>query len=114
MHTGSEGIGKSGILDTSPLSVTLFPYYYLMSQTTKLVLGIAVAVVVLGGAYYYWQQTHGPSSSEEQTEVTTLPTGTDKSDNSLEKDLSSIDAQIQAVANDNTNAAASVQAASAQ
>ena len=83
-----------------------------MSQTSKLVLGIAVAAIVLAGAYYYWHKTQ--TSQSQGSEVTSLPSGTDSSDSSLQSDLSAIDAQIQEVGNDTASVTDSVAAASAQ
>ena len=84
-----------------------------MSQTTKIVFGIAVAVVVLGGGYAYM---HRPESQlrPENPEVTTLPSGTDKSDTALDADLRAIDSQLSAVGVDSANLKASVSAAQSQ
>jgi uncharacterized protein HemX len=89
-----------------------------MSQTTKTVLGIAIVAVVLAGAYYYWHQhsatTSASTSSASAADVTTLPSGSSTTNASIEQDLSSIDAQIQAANTDNAAAGASVNAAQAQ
>ena len=85
-----------------------------MSQTTKIVLGIVLAVIVLGGAYYYWQTKEQSTGSLEKAEVTTLPSGTNKSDTALENDLGSIDAQIQAVGTDNSTTRTSIDTVSTQ
>lgn len=86
-----------------------------MSQTSKIVIGIAVAAVVLAGAYYYWQTTQsGTRDTQATEEVTTLPTGTNSSDTSLDTDINAIDSQIQAVGTDNANVDASVSAVSPQ
>ncbi len=86
-----------------------------MSQTSKIVLGIAVAAVVLAGAYYYWQQTESKTAQTQGTEeITTLPSGTNSSDTSLDTDINAIDSQIQAVGTDNANVSASVSAVSPQ
>ncbi|MEK7602030.1 MAG: hypothetical protein AAB472_00895 [Patescibacteria group bacterium] len=85
-----------------------------MSKNTKIVLGILAAVVILGGCYAYWQYRESTRSGAEQTEVTTLPSGTDQSDTALESDLGSIDAQINAVGSDNADAKASIQDVVAQ
>ena len=113
MHRHIFSIGKSGILYTSLLSVPEPSLALRMSQTTKIVIGLVVLALVAGGAYWYWQEAHAPSS-EEKAEVTTLPSGADKSDAALEQDFSSIDTQIQAVGKDNANTDASVKAAASQ
>lgn len=85
-----------------------------MSQTTKLVLGIAIAVMVLGSGYAYWKNSAEKAESTSAEEVTTLPSGTDTSDPALDKDMSAIDTQIQAVGTDNTDVSTSVTAAQAK
>ena len=84
-----------------------------MSQTSKIVLGIAVLLVLALGAYYYWQQQEA-SKVPNANEVTTLPTGSNASDSSIEQDLSAIDAQLKAAGDDTTAAHASVNTAAAQ
>lgn len=84
-----------------------------MSQTSKIVLGIAVLAVLLGGAVYYWHSTRDTddtATNASASDVTTLPSGASTTDSSIEQDLASIDSQIQAVANDNADAGASVAA----
>jgi uncharacterized protein HemX len=86
-----------------------------MSQTSKLVLGIAVLLVIALGAYYYWHsQQASQVTASNPTEVTTLPSGSSTSDTSIEQDLSSIDSQIKASNDDNANVHTSVTAAAAQ
>jgi uncharacterized protein HemX len=87
-----------------------------MSQTSKLVLGIAVLLVIALGAYFYWhqQQARESSTASNPSEVTTLPTGSSTSDTSIEQDLSAIDAQIKSAHDDTASASASVDAAAAQ
>jgi hypothetical protein len=85
-----------------------------MSQTSKIVLGIAVVAVLLAGAYYYWHMHQGTAAGSNSTaaaDVTALPSGSSSTDASLAKDLASIDSQIQAVNKDNMTASASVAAA---
>lgn len=86
-----------------------------MSQTSKIVLGVAVLAVVALGVFYYWhamQQT-APAGTES-AEVTSLPSGAKTDDASIEQDLSSVDAQLQGVASDNSDVNTSVSAAAAQ
>ena len=86
-----------------------------MSQTSKLVLGIAVLLVIALGAYYYWHQQQTASvPASNSTEVTTLPSGSSTSDTAIEQDLSSIDSQIKASGGDNADVHTSVSAAAAQ
>ncbi len=89
-----------------------------MSQTSKIVLGIAVVAVVLAGGFYFWYQQQGAQSegttSASAANVTTLPSGTATTNTSIDQDLSAIDAQIKAVGNDNASAKTSVDAAAAQ
>jgi hypothetical protein len=84
-----------------------------MSKTTKLVLGIVIAAMVLGGGYAYWQSSQ-TAAMPESPEVTTLPSGTDKSDGALDADLKAIDSQLKDVGTDATNLSASVSAAQSQ
>lgn len=81
-----------------------------MSQTMKLVLGIVIAVMVLASGYLYWQHKMMQTSAGTPSEVTTLPSGNDTSDEALDKDLGSIDTQIQGVSSDNADVSASVTA----
>lgn len=93
-----------------------------MSQTSKIVLGIAVVVIVLIGAYFIWHRTASAPETTGQAqgtgspeETTTLPSGSNTSDAAIDQDLTSIDTQIQAVDTDNASAADSINtAASAQ
>lgn len=79
-----------------------------MSQTTKLVLGVAIAVMVLGSGYAYWKNTQIKAGQNNPAEVTTLPSGKETTNTALDQDLSAIDAQLQAVSSDNANVSASV------
>ncbi len=85
-----------------------------MSQTTKLVLGIAIAVMVIGSGYAYWKNSHEKMEPTSAEEVTTLPSGTDTSDTALDTDMKAIDTQIQAVGTDNADVSTSVTAAQAR
>jgi len=86
-----------------------------MSQTSKIVLGIAVVAVVLIGGFYYWHQNQkNNDSATNSQEVTNLPSGSKTDDASLEQDFSSVDTQLQGVASDNADAKASVNAAVSQ
>jgi len=86
-----------------------------MSQTSKIVLAVAVGAIVLAGAYYYWHQTQETvSTTGTNEEVTTLPSGTNTSDTSLDTDISAVDSQIQSVGTDNASVSQSVSAAAAQ
>lgn len=80
-----------------------------MSQTSKITLGIFAVVVILLGGFFYWQMTN-TSSTDENAETTALPSGQATDDSSLEEDLASIDAQIQAVGSDNSSAGESIDA----
>ena len=79
-----------------------------MSHTTKLVLGIAVAVIVLGGGYAYWQNTKEVGTPTSMEEVTSLPSGTDTTDQALDSDMTAVDAQLKAVGTDNANVTTSI------
>ncbi len=85
-----------------------------MSQTTKLVLGIAIAVMVIGSGYAYWKRSAEKAESPSAEEVTTLPSGSDTSDAALDTDIKAIDTQIQAVGTDNADVSTSVTAAQAK
>ncbi len=85
-----------------------------MSQTSKIVLAIAVVAVVLLGGFYYWNVMRSSAPAPENPEVTTLPTGSDSSDTAIDEDLASIDAQLDAVSDDNASANDSVNAAVSQ
>lgn len=69
-----------------------------------------LAVILLGG-FFYWQMTSPFMPGAESTEVTTLPSGQNTDDSSINEDLASIDAQIQAVSADNASAGESVNTA---
>ena len=79
-----------------------------MSQTTKLVLGIAVAVIVLGGGYAYWQNSMESTTPTSTEEVTSLPSGTDTTDQALDSDITAVDAQLKAVGTDNAGVTTSI------
>lgn len=87
-----------------------------MSQTAKIVLGIAIVAVILLAAFYYWHtaKAPAPANTAANPEVSTLPSGTNTSDAALQQDLSAIDAQLQSVQQDNSDASASVQTAVSQ
>lgn len=87
-----------------------------MSQTSKIVLGIAIAAVALLGGFYYWHvmQRTGPEGQETSEETTSLPSGQKSDDASIEQDLSAVDTQMQGVQSDNADVGASVSAAAAQ
>jgi outer membrane murein-binding lipoprotein Lpp len=80
-----------------------------MSKKSKIVLGCAGIAVLLLGGFYYWNSMR--SVAPENPEVSTLPTGENTSDDSLDTDLAAIDAQIQAVGSDTASANDSVNAA---
>lgn len=84
-----------------------------MSKTSKTILGIVILVIVLALAIIFWrrEQAQAPTGAEEVTE---LPTGSETTDEALDEDLSSIDAQLQGVADDNANVSASVDQVGAQ
>lgn len=83
-----------------------------MSQTSKIVLGIAgVAVVLLAVGYYWHANQVGEEKLPENAETSTLPSGQASDDTALEQDFTAIDSQIQAVGTDNANANESVNAA---
>ncbi len=85
-----------------------------MSQTVKIVLGIVVLAAIVGGLYY-WNQTHeAKEPTPNGTETTSLPSGNSTTDGAIEQDVTSIDAQLDGVSQDNANANASVNAAAAQ
>lgn len=79
-----------------------------MSQTSKITLGICVLVVVLLGVFFYWQMKDPFMMQDAET---ALPTGQATDDSSLEEDLASIDAQIEAVSSDNASASESIDTA---
>ena len=88
-----------------------------MSKTSKIVLGVAVLAVLLLGGFYYWQtmqKNAALSGTQGAAEVTTLPSGASTNDAAIEKDLTSVDAQLAGVASDNTDTHTSVSAAAAQ
>jgi hypothetical protein len=87
-----------------------------MSQTAKIVLGIAIVAVILLAAFYYWHVAKAPTASPAvaNPEVSTLPSGSSTSDAAIQEDLTAIDAQLQSVHQDNTDASASVQTAVSQ
>jgi outer membrane murein-binding lipoprotein Lpp len=85
-----------------------------MSQTSKIVLGVAIVAVALLAGFYYWQSGNASRMNAEGSETTTLPTGSKTDDASLEQDFSAIDAQLTDVSTDNANADASVNAAVTQ
>jgi outer membrane murein-binding lipoprotein Lpp len=83
-----------------------------MSQTSKIVLGIAgVAVVLLAVGYYWHANQLTKETGPENAETTTLPSGQASDDTALEQDFGAIDTQLQAVGTDNANANESVNAA---
>jgi hypothetical protein len=84
-----------------------------MSKTSQIVLGVAALAVIALGAYY-WHARETKEAPGPSTENTTLPTGSSASDSSIEKDLTSIDAQILEARTDTASARASVDAAAAQ
>ena len=80
-----------------------------MSQSTKLVLGVAVAVLVLGGGYAYWNSKElSETAMPGSPEVSTLPSGTATTDTALDTDLQAVDAQLQLVDKDNANTKSSI------
>lgn len=85
-----------------------------MSKNSKIVLGVVALAIIALGAYYWHQNETAGNTAPNSEEVTTLPSGTNTSDSSIEQDLNSIDAQIQAARNDSADASASVDAAAAQ
>ncbi len=89
-----------------------------MSQTNKVIVGVAVLAVVAGGAYY-WFALHGKTDSMANQEkgsymnqgpatVTTLPSGSDTSDAALQQDSAAIDAQMKGLDSDSANVDQSV------
>ena len=86
-----------------------------MSQTTKLVLGIAVAALVFGGGYAYWNSKEtSETAMPGSPEVTSLPSGSATTDNALDTDLQTIDAQLNQVDKDNASAKATISSSVAQ
>lgn len=80
-----------------------------MSQSTKLVLGIAVAVLVLGGGYAYWNSKElSETAMPGSPEVSTLPSGTATTDTALDTDLQAVDSQLNLVDKDNANTKSSI------
>ena len=85
-----------------------------MSQTTKLVLGIAIAFMVIGSGYAYFKNSEEKMEPTNAEEMTTLPSGTDTSDAALDADMNAIDTQIKGVGTDNADVSTSVTAAQAK
>lgn len=86
-----------------------------MSQTSKIVLGIAIAAIALLGGFYYWNATHTETVGQESAEEkTSLPSGDNTQDSAIEQDFSAVDTQLSGVQSDNADVGASVSAAAAQ
>lgn len=86
-----------------------------ISQTTKLILGLAVVIVLFASGYAYYHAHEeivaaGPASPE----VTTLPSGSDLSNAALDTDIQAVDSQMTEVQKDNANTKASIQTAVVQ
>lgn len=67
-----------------------------MSTTWKVVIGVVI-VVLIGTAAYFWS-TEKASAPQD---TAALPTGNSTTDDSLDKDMQSMDAQINAFTSDN-------------
>lgn len=82
-----------------------------MSNIAKIIL---IIIIVLAGGAYYWYSSGDMSGNKIEDENSmaaaetvetsdTLPTGADASDATLEKDLVTVDAQMNAFASDNAS-----------
>lgn len=79
-----------------------------MSQNAKIISGIVVAVVVLVGGALYVHYSHSPgdeaweskSGSAMTDDSGTLPSGSDASDQGISQDMQSINANLDASAQD--------------
>src|SRR6266481_1646073 len=98
-----------GGMSTAILSALARSNHEPMSQNTKIAI-IVVAVLVLGGLGYYWyqQSTPKPVGATFVNTPATLPSGTDTSDQGLQKDTSAIDAQLNGLQGDQATVNSSV------
>ena len=89
-----------------------------MSQNAKILTGIAVVVVVLVGGALYMHSRNAPgwAGSESGAAMTddsgTLPSGSDTSDQGIDQDMQSINANLNASAQDSSAVDQSVSDAS--
>lgn len=92
-----------------------------MSNTTKVTVAVVALAVILGGAYYWYVSqpatpeattvgtaTPNTNSVSSTSGASTLPSGTQTSNQALGQDLSAIDTQLSGLNSDNTNVSQSV------
>lgn len=75
-----------------------------MSSGMKWTVGIVVALAIAAGAYYC-TVTKGSWMADDSAvaPTTTLPSGSDTSDDSLDQDSAALDAQLSAFSSDNAS-----------
>ena len=92
-----------------------------MNTTGKVIVGIIVVIVIAAGGYYWYSSMH-TNANVTQTNSTTgtasetvsgaavspLPAGSNTSDTALTQDTAAIDAQMNTLNTDNTQASQSV------
>lgn len=83
-----------------------------MSRTGKIILWVIVAAVVVGGGIWWWMASQNgapssmPTAMDNGSASTSYPQG--NSDQSINQDMASLDAQMNGLSSDSASVAASM------
>ena len=79
-----------------------------MSQNEKIAAAVVVVLVLAGAAYYWHQQKVSMQDDIFTNASSTLPSGTNTSDQSLNQDAAALDMQLEGLSEDETTVDAAV------